>query len=137
MGGRALTIALQVAAPQASLPFTLLLGVLVALTALGMDMFLPSVPVLAAALAAEPGAAQNAVTGYLLGLALGQLAWGPISDRFGREPVLLAGSLPSVVLLRFAQGLGMSSGPVLARSIVRDLYAREQAAHLLARMMAV
>jgi DHA1 family bicyclomycin/chloramphenicol resistance-like MFS transporter len=141
-----------VAVPPASLPLTLLLGVLVALTALGMDMFLPAVPVLAAALGAEPGAAQNAITGYLIGLALGQLAWGPISDRFGRKPVLLAGlglffassiggaladSLASVVLLRFAQGLGMSSGPVLARSIVRDLYAREQAAHLLARMMAV
>jgi len=141
-----------VAPPQASLPFTLLLGVLVALTALGMDMFLPAVPVLAGALGAEPGAAQHSVTGYLLGLAIGQLAWGPVSDRFGRKPVLLAGlglflvssvcgaladSLPSVIVLRFAQGVGISSGPVLARSIVRDLYAREQAAHLLARMMAV
>ena len=117
-----------------------------------MDMFLPAVPVLAGALGAEPGAAQHSVTGYLLGLAIGQLAWGPVSDRFGRKPVLLAGlglflvssvcgalaeSLPSVIALRFAQGVGISGGPVLARSIVRDLYAREQAAHLLARMMAV
>ena len=140
------------AAPQASVPFTLLLGVLVALTALGMDMFLPAVPVLALAFGAPPGAAQNAVTGYLLGLAVGQLAWGPISDRFGRKPVLLTGlslfllssaggaladSVQAVEMLRFAQGIGISSGPVLARSIVRDLYAREQAAHLLARMMAV
>jgi DHA1 family bicyclomycin/chloramphenicol resistance-like MFS transporter len=129
-----------------------LLGVLVALTALGMDMFLPAVPVIARALGAEPGYAQHTVTGYLLGLAIGQLAWGPISDRYGRKPVLLAGlslflvssacgaaadSVQSVVLLRFAQGVGISSGPVIARSIVRDLYAREQAAHLLARMMAV
>jgi DHA1 family bicyclomycin/chloramphenicol resistance-like MFS transporter len=141
-----------VAVPQASVPFTLLLGVLIALTALGMDMFLPSVPVIAHAFGAEPGAAQLAVTTYLLGLAIGQLAWGPVSDRFGRKPVLLAGlglflissacgaaaeSVQALVLVRFAQGLGMSSGPVIARSIVRDLYAREQAAHLLARMMAV
>jgi DHA1 family bicyclomycin/chloramphenicol resistance-like MFS transporter len=141
-----------VAVSQASFPFTLLLGVLVALTALGMDMFLPAVPVIARALGAEPGAAQQTVTGYLLGLSIGQLAWGPISDRFGRKPVLLAGlglflvscacaataaSVQSVVLLRFAQGVGMSSGPVVARSIVRDLYAREHAAHLLTRMMAV
>lgn len=140
------------AVPQASLPFTLLLGVLIALTALGMDMFLPSVPVIAREFGAEPGAAQLAVTTYLLGLAVGQLAWGPVSDRYGRKPVLLAGmalflvssvcsaaagSVQELVLLRFAQGLGMSSGPVVARSIVRDLYAREQAAHLLARMMAV
>jgi DHA1 family bicyclomycin/chloramphenicol resistance-like MFS transporter len=117
-----------------------------------MDMFLPAVPVIAQAFGAEPGAAQHTVTTYLLGLAIGQLAWGPVSDRYGRKPVLLAGlclflvasacgaaadSVGSVVLLRFVQGIGMSSGPVVARSIVRDLYAREQAAHLLARMMAV
>jgi MFS transporter, DHA1 family, multidrug resistance protein len=139
---------------QASLPFTLLLGVLVALTALGMDMFLPAVPVIARALAGDsgPGVAQVTVTTYLAGLALGQLAWGPVSDRFGRKPVLLCGlglalcaalwgalasSIGELAVVRMAQGIGMSSGPVIARSIVRDLYAREQAAHLLARMMAV
>jgi DHA1 family bicyclomycin/chloramphenicol resistance-like MFS transporter len=115
-------------------------------------MFLPSVPVIARAFHSEPGAAQLAVTSYLLGLAAGQLCWGPLSDRYGRKPALLAGmalflissacasaapSLQALVLLRFAQGLGMSSGPVVARSIVRDLYAREQAAQLLARMMSV
>ena len=117
-----------------------------------MDMFLPSLPVIAQAFGAEPGAVQLSVTTYLLGLAVGQLTWGPLSDRFGRKPVLIAGlglflaasaygaaadSVQEVVLLRFAQGAGMSSGPVVARSIVRDLYAREQAARLLARMMAV
>jgi DHA1 family bicyclomycin/chloramphenicol resistance-like MFS transporter len=119
-------------------------------------MFLPSVPVIARELgthaSGDAGAAQLSITSYLLGLAIGQLAWGPLSDRHGRKPMLLAGlalflvssacgaaasSLPELVLLRFAQGLGMSSGPVIARSVVRDLYAREQAAQLLARMMAV
>lgn len=58
-----------------------------------MDMFLPAVPVIARALATDagPGAAQVTVTTYLAGLALGQLAWGPVSDRFGRKPVLLCG----------------------------------------------
>ena len=136
----------------ASIPLTLLLGVLVALSALGMDLFLPAVPEIAHDFGAEPGAAQFSVTGYLLGLAAGQLAWGPISDRFGRKPVLLVGlslflasaiggalahSVYAVGVLRIFQGIGMSSGPVVARSIVRDLYAREQAAHLLARMMVV
>lgn len=140
------------AGPQASLPLTLLLGVLLALTALGMDMYLPAVPVLAQAFDAGAGPAQLTVTTYLAGLALGQLSWGPASDRYGRRPVLLAGlvlflassayvpfaaDIQEVVLMRFAQGIGASAGPVVARSIVRDLYAREQAAHLLARMTAV
>jgi len=117
-----------------------------------MDMFLPSVPVIAREFGSAPGSAQLTVTTYLLGLAIGQLAWGPVADRFGRKPVLLAGlglflgsaacgaaadSVGALSATRLAQGLGMSSGPVVARSIVRDLYAREQAAHLLARMMAV
>jgi len=129
-----------------------LLGVLVGLSALGMDMFLPSVPAIARAFNVEPGSAQLAVTTYLLGLAAGQLAWGPLSDRIGRKPVLLAAlavffaasaacavadSLASVALLRFVQGAAMSGGPVIARSIVRDLAAHEAAAHLLGKMMVV
>jgi DHA1 family bicyclomycin/chloramphenicol resistance-like MFS transporter len=141
-----------VSAAPASLAFTLLLGILIGLTALGMDAFLPSVPAIAGAFDAPPGAAQHAVTTYLLGLAAGQFTWGPLSDRFGRKPVLIAGlalalgsslacaqaaSVQAIVALRFAQGIGMSSGPVVARSVVRDLYAREQAARLLARMTVV
>ena len=139
-------------AHAASAFLTTLLGVLIGLTALGMDMFLPSVPAIAQAFDVEPGSAQLAVTTYLLGLATGQLAWGPLADRFGRKPVLLAAlvlffassaacavaaSLNSVLLLRFVQGAGMSSGPVIARSVVRDLAAHEQAAHLLGRMTVV
>ena len=57
-----------------------------------MDLFLPSVPVIAQSFGAEPGVAQHAITTYLLGLAIGQLAWGPVSDRYGRKPALLAGA---------------------------------------------
>jgi DHA1 family bicyclomycin/chloramphenicol resistance-like MFS transporter len=139
-------------ARAASAFLTSLLGVLIGLTALGMDMFLPSIPAIARAFDAEPGSAQLAVTTYLLGLAAGQFAWGPLADRFGRKPVLLAAlalffassaacavaeSLTSIVLLRFAQGAGMSGGPVIARSVVRDLAAHEEAAHLLGKMMVV
>ncbi|HEV8097031.1 MAG TPA: multidrug effflux MFS transporter [Burkholderiales bacterium] len=139
-------------ARAASSFLTVLLGVLIGLTALGMDLFLPSVPAIAQAFDAEPGMAQLAVTTYLLGLAAGQFAWGPLADRFGRKPVLLtalglffvssvacaaAQSLTSVVLLRFAQGAGMSSGPVIARTVVRDLAAHEEAAQLLGRMTIV
>lgn len=130
----------------------MLLGVLFALTALGTDAWLPALPVAARELGAPVAGMQLTVTTYFLGLALGQLVWGPVSDRYGRKPVLLAGlalalvasavcaaanSTPALVLARLAQGLGMSAGPVMARTIVRDLYGHEQAARLLARMTIV
>lgn len=134
---------------SASAAFTVLLGVLFALTALGTDAWLPALPVAAAALDAPVAEMQLTVTTYFLGLAGGQLVWGPLSDRYGRKPVLLAGlslalaasalcafsaSAGMLVLARLAQGFGMSAGPVMARTIVRDLHAQEQAARLFARM---
>jgi DHA1 family bicyclomycin/chloramphenicol resistance-like MFS transporter len=129
-----------------------LLGVLFALTALGTDAWLPALPVAAQALDAPVAVMQLTVTTYFLGLAAGQLVWGPLSDRYGRKPVLLAGlalaliasavcaaaaSTAALVLARLAQGFGMSAGPVMARTIVRDLHGHEQAARLLARMTIV
>jgi len=138
--------------PEASPRLTVLLGVLIALPALGTDLFVPALPVLAGALAVEVGAAQFTLTTYFIGLALGMLLWGPLSDRYGRRPMLLGGlalmlasscmtlfveSVGSIAALRLAQGLAMSSGAVIARSVVRDLHAHEQAARLLAAMMMV
>ena len=131
---------------------TVLLGALIALPALGTDFFVPSLPALAESLSVDAGAAQLAVTTYFAGLAAGQLLWGPLSDRYGRKPVLFAGlaimlgssaaallaeSVVSLSAARLAQGLGMSSGAVIGRSVVRDLYAHEQAARMLAAMMVV
>jgi DHA1 family bicyclomycin/chloramphenicol resistance-like MFS transporter len=137
---------------EASLALTLLLGVLIALPALGTDLFVPALPALAGALAVEAGAAQLTITTYFVGLAAGQLVWGPLSDRLGRKPVLLAAlvlmlassvaavmmpSLSAVAAARLVQGLSMSSGAVIVRSVVRDLYAHEQAARLLASVTVV
>ncbi|MGH8732348.1 MAG: MFS transporter, partial [Burkholderiales bacterium] len=131
---------------------TLLLGVLIGLPALGTDLFVPALPVLARALDAEIATAQLTLTTYFFGLAMGQLLWGPLSDRFGRKPVLLsalgvmlvstiaAATMASVVAVtaaRLVQGLAMSSGAVIVRSVVRDLYAHEQAARLLASVTIV
>jgi len=131
---------------------TVLLGVLVALPALGTDLFVPALPVLAQALAVEVGAAQFTLTTYFIGLAAGMLLWGPLSDRYGRKPVLCAGlatmlavslaaafvdSVGAVATARLVQGLAMSSGAVIARTVVRDLHAHEQAARLLAAMTIV
>ena len=125
---------------------------LIALPALGTDLFVPALPALTQALGTEVGAAQLTMTLYFIGLAAGQLAWGPLSDRYGRKPILLAGlsimlaaslvamlmeTLAAVIAARLAQGLGMSSGALIGRTIARDLYAHEQAAKLLSSMSVV
>ena len=135
-----------------SAALTLLLGILVALSALGTDLYVPAMPDAAASFAAPVSATQFTLTAYFIGLAVGQLVWGPLSDRYGRRPVLIAAlgmmlaitaaapyspSIGALALLRLAQGVAMSGGVVVARSIVRDLHAHEQAARLLARMVIV
>ena len=131
---------------------TVLLGALIALPALGTDFFVPSLPALAESFAVDAAGAQLTITTYFAGIAAGQLAWGPLSDRYGRKPVLLIGlatmlasslaalaaeSIVALSVARLAQGLGMSSGAVMGRSVVRDLYAHEEAARMLAAMMIV
>jgi DHA1 family bicyclomycin/chloramphenicol resistance-like MFS transporter len=131
---------------------TVLLGVLIALPALATDLYLPALPDVARALDAPVSAAQFTLTSYFFGLAAGQLMWGPLSDRFGRKPVLFAGlgtmlvasiaaalveSVAALTLLRLAQGLGTASGTLIGRTIVRDMYTHERAARLLATMTIV
>ena len=137
---------------DASLPLTLLLGLLIALTPLGTDAWVPALPSLGDSLGASVAAAQSTITLFFVGIAGGQLAWGPVSDRFGRKPALLGGlamacaataagmaasSAGEIAAARLVQGLGMSCGPVVARSVVRDLYSHEQAARLLSSMTIV
>ena len=129
-----------------------LLGALIALPALGTDLYNPALPELAASLGVGVSAAQLTVTTYFIGLAGGQLVWGPLSDRLGRRPALLAGlavmlisslaaalagSIAEVAVARLGQGFAMSSGAVVVRSIVRDMYAHERAARLLASVTIV
>ncbi|MBI4290664.1 MAG: multidrug effflux MFS transporter [Betaproteobacteria bacterium] len=129
--------------------FTFLLGILVALGALSTDIFVPALPELAAVFRADVATVQQSATTFFIGVACGQLVYGPISDRYGRRPPLLAGlalfvaasvfcagstSIEQLISGRFVQGLGVSAAPVLARSIVRDLYAWDEAARALALM---
>jgi DHA1 family bicyclomycin/chloramphenicol resistance-like MFS transporter len=108
---------------ETSLRLTVLLGVLIALPALGTDLFVPSLPGIAEALSVDVAAAQFTLTTYFAGLGAGMLAWGPLSDRYGRKPVLLAGlammlaaslmgalvdSAGAVALARLGQGLAMA-----------------------------
>lgn len=129
--------------------FVPFLGVLSALGPLSNDLFVPSLPLVARGLGADGGSVQLTLSTLLLGLSLGALIYGPLSDQYGRKPVLAAGlavyvvaavmaalaqSLTALVLWRFLQGLGASSGSVLARAIVLDRWRGEQASRVLSWM---
>lgn len=111
-----------------------------------LNAFIPSLPRLAETFATDYGTAQLALTLFLVGIGVGQLIYGPLSDRYGRRPVLLAGLglgfagsivcllAPTIEVLLFgrvAQALGSCAGLVLARAMVRDLYSRDQSASTL------
>jgi DHA1 family bicyclomycin/chloramphenicol resistance-like MFS transporter len=131
---------------------TLLLAALTGLTALSIDMSLPAMPQLQQSFGAGVASVQLTLSIFLVGFALGQVVCGPLSDRWGRRPVLLAGltlftlaglvcaasvSLPMLVTARLAQGLGASVGPVVARAIVRDRYDSRRSAAVLSQMTQV
>src|SRR4029453_13305561 len=134
------------------LRIVVVLGALSAFGPLSIDFFLPGLPRRTSAFDASASAGQLTLTACLLGLAFGQLAFGPLSDRFGRRPPLIAGliiyggaSLPCpaapdiwvLVALRLVQGLSGSSGIVIARSVVRDLRSGVGAARLFSIIMVV
>ncbi|GAA4681002.1 multidrug effflux MFS transporter [Streptomyces chumphonensis] len=124
-------------AQRAGLLLTLVLGSLTALPALTMDLYLPALPQVADALGTEAAQAQLTLTTCLLGLALGQIVVGPMSDQFGRRRPLLVGmacyvaasaacalasGVEMLTVFRLVQGLTGAAGIVIARAVVRDLF---------------
>ncbi|MCB5174861.1 multidrug effflux MFS transporter [Microvirga lenta] len=132
-----------------TLALTIVLALLTALGPLSTDMYLPSLPAIAASFGATTGQAQLTLSAFLFGFAAGQFFYGPISDRIGRKPVLLFGlglftlaslvcalasSIEMLVGARFLQALGASGPIVLGRAIVRDFYEGPRAGRELSRM---
>ena len=127
-----------------------LLPVITALTALGsisVSMYLPSLPSLAVALHATAASIKLSLTAFLFVFAFSQLAYGPLSDRFGRKPPIVAGlgiyllgsllcalaiNAPALIAARMVQALGAAAGPALGRAVVRDLYAADRLTSALA-----
>ena len=124
-----------------------LLGLLTFSGPVGMHIFVPALPAAAKDLHATPVALEMTISLYILGLAVGQLLYGPASDRFGRRPALLVGlsiftiasvaglfapDVHTLVVARFFQALGGCSGLVLARAMIRDTSQAHEAARRLA-----
>jgi DHA1 family bicyclomycin/chloramphenicol resistance-like MFS transporter len=132
-------------------PFPLIVAI-TACGTLGMHLIIPALPDTARALGVSAGMVQLTITLYLIGLAIGQLVYGPISDRLGRRPVLLAGlalftlagtasaAAPNawmLVIARILQSIGACAGLVLGRAIVRDSATPDRAAAQLAMLTLV
>lgn len=132
-----------------SLAIRALLTVLVAFGALSTDMYLPALPTLVTEFRSDVATVQLTLSVFMAGFAVAQLAYGPLSDRFGRRSMLiggatlylaaslicaLAGSIETLIAARFFQALGACCGPVVARAVVRDVYDRERTATVFAYM---
>jgi DHA1 family bicyclomycin/chloramphenicol resistance-like MFS transporter len=122
----------------------LLLVAMTGVAPISLYMLVPALPILATTFDSSISIAQMTVSLYMVGIALSQLIMGPLSDKFGRRPVLLAGlglmvvagigsvfaqNLPELIAARFFQALGGASGMVISRAIIRDLSARARRRH--------
>lgn len=129
-----------------------LLGLLPMLLPLSVDGSLSLIAVLPGYFQTSTASVQYSLSAAVLGIALGQLVYGPLSDRFGRKPVLIGGislyvataiacsmasSIGELIGLRFFQGFFACSGIIVARAVIRDLFDREDAARLFALMMGI
>jgi len=132
-----------------SFALTILLATLTALGPLSVDMYLPSLPDIARTLNAPTARVQLTVASYMLGFAAGQIIYGPLSDRYGRRPIILAAlalyavatvlcvaaqSIDTLIAARFLQAIGGAGAIVLARAVVRDLYSGARAGRELSLM---
>ena len=126
----------------------LTLSLLLGLQPIATDLYLPALPALTTGFGAPMAQAQLTLTALLLSFGLSQLVWGPLSDRFGRRPILLIGmaafvaasvgssfspSMEHLIAWRAVQGMAMGAGVMCARAIVRDLYAPTEGARIMSK----
>src|SRR3954452_16100076 len=132
----------------------IMLLMLVAMTGvapISLYMLVPALPVLATTFGGDISVEQMTVSLYMVGIACSQIAMGPLSDKFGRRPVLLAGlglmvaaslgcsvaeTLPQLIVARFLQALGGAAGMVVSRAIIRDVYERDRVASMISLVIA-
>jgi DHA1 family bicyclomycin/chloramphenicol resistance-like MFS transporter len=126
----------------------LVLSLLLGLQPITTDLYLPALPTITQVFGAAMPQAQLTLSALLLAFGVSQLVWGPLSDRFGRRPILLVGttlyvlasvgssvvtSMEQLILLRVLQGAAMGAGVMCARAVVRDLYAPSEGARIMSK----
>lgn len=131
---------------------TLILGSLSAFGPLSIDMYLPAFTLIAKDLQVETSSVQLSLTSFFIGIALGQLFYGPMADKWGRKKPLYLGlaiytiasvvcsytqSIEMLILFRFLQALGSCAGMVIARAVVRDLFTHQETARIFSMLMLV
>ena len=130
----------------------ILLGILTAIGPLSIDMYLPSFPQIERSLGGNPGSVELTLASFFIGLTLGQLFYGPLSDRFGRKKPLYIGlavytlasigaawadSIPGLTLWRFLQGMGGCAGIIIPSAVVRDRCSARESARAFSLLMLV
>ncbi len=136
-----------------SLPgWLILMGALTAIGPFSIDMYLPAFPTIAEGLQVSRGDVERTLAAYLIGLALAQIFYGPLADRFGRKPPLLvglslymvaslgcalAGSIEALTAWRVVQALGGAAGIVIPRAVIRDHYDTHEAARAMSLLMLI
>jgi MFS transporter, DHA1 family, multidrug resistance protein len=146
--------------PEATMPagaadsrlLLILLVVMTGLAPISLYLLVPALPMLVTTFGRDASVVQMTVSFYMIGIACSQLILGPLSDRFGRRPVMLAAlglsivasfgcifaqTLPQLIAARFLQALGGASGMVISRAIIRDLYPRERIGAMISLVIAV
>src|ERR1043166_655396 len=138
--------------PTTSRLMLLMLVSMTGVAPISLYMLVPALPVLPAIVQSDIQVAQMTVSLYMVGIACSQLIMGPLSDKFGRRPVLLAGlalmvaasigcSLaqprPQLIAARFLQALGGATGMVVSRAIIRDLYSRDRISSMISLVIGV
>ncbi|MCB2018666.1 MAG: multidrug effflux MFS transporter [Hydrogenophaga sp.] len=126
----------------------LVLSLLLGLQPVTTDLYLPALPTITQGFGAALPQAQLTLSALLLAFGLSQLVWGPLSDRFGRRPILLVGSvlyvlaalggavvqsMEQLIVMRILQGIAMGAGVMCARAVVRDLYAPTEGARIMSK----
>jgi DHA1 family bicyclomycin/chloramphenicol resistance-like MFS transporter len=132
--------------------FVIILGSLSAFGPLSIDMYLPAFPAMAESLGVTQGRIEMSLASYFIGLSLGQLVYGPLTDRYGRKKPLYVGLLlyilasaacalaansEQLIFFRFVQALGGCAGAVVSRAMVRDLFDHKESAQVYSALMLV